>query len=371
MRASRLIVILLALVLATFNAKADGLFRNTFVGVGAGLNAYGELDNLGLQASLSGGKWVYNSFGIRGQFLMLRNANSEHVTSYYALAHADLMWNPVNMIWGFSSRRSWKMAVCPGLGVVHRFPSGEQSIDNDFFATVSLLGEFKLYKSLCFFGEVGTYVFPATYDFNESTTLLPNFSLGLSYRIDSKGNYRRRTRGESKRSYEDWFAQIGLGGNSLQYKGITFSQRFTQVRPAFEMGGGKYFSNIWGARLMFSGIMAATSVDEFFFYNVHADLLFNLSNAIYTRSKRSTAVYPYLGAGINKHVGDGLPFCYAADMGVLTRVRLSKTSDFTIDARYVLSHQRFVSYPGQNRFSVGIPAITLGYVYNIGDGSCR
>ena len=147
--------------------------------------------------------------------------------------------------------------------------------------------------------------------------------------------------------WDNWFVNVG-GGVNLGYDNGDWG-----VGGALNVNAGKWFTPSVGARVGYNGI---TGLDNFFGY-VHADALWNISNAIGGyKETRLWDFVPYLHAGLlydNPIAG----LEWAAGAGLLNLVRLTDRLDLTLDVRGNI-YKRY-SKAGYISAAVGL-AVNLG-----------
>ena len=122
---------------------------------------------------------------------------------------------------------------------------------------------------------------------------------------------------------DNWFISVG-GGLNLFYDNLDWN-----TGAALDVNVGKWITPSVGARAGYNGL---TGVDGLFSY-IHADALWNLSNAIGGyKETRGWDFVPYLHAGLllDKEV-IGREFAMGA--GLLNVIRLSNRVDLTLDFR--------------------------------------
>jgi outer membrane protein OmpA-like peptidoglycan-associated protein len=146
---------------------------------------------------------------------------------------------------------------------------------------------------------------------------------------------------------ENWFAGIGGGLN------IGYDNKVSDLGGALNVYVGKWFTPSIGARVGYNGL---TGLDGRFTY-IHADALFNISNAIGGyKETRLWDFVPYLHAGyLNDDPIAGQE--WAAGAGLLNLIRLSDRLDLTLDVR----GNTFRRY-----YRAGCVSISLGLSINLG-----
>lgn len=321
------------------------------------------------QISLS--KMMQHSWGMRVQYLRNYTSLTDSVDCRLHLAHFDFLWNITNTLLGPTPNRIHNLYGIYGMAVVRRTDSHRGS-DNDFSLIVGLRYECQFNHGFYAFADGQALLLPPDFDEHVRLSLLPALSIGLSYRFID--NPYRFYRGDSQHPSYDWFFAISAGLNSLQYRGIgDFQSRMGLSTPAVELSIGKNFSSYWSGRFQWSGLQIRSDYNASAFFNLHADLMLNLSNLI-VQSHRAPrfSIYGYGGAGSMMRFDTENSFQFALVGGFYNRLIVGYHSDIFVDIKYSLTPPRFahVSY-NQSAYTVGILTLTAGYVFNLGKNSCR
>ena len=189
--------------------------------------------------------------------------------------------------------------------------------------------------------------------------------------------------------WDNWF--ISVGGGGLLYFGDHDRQLgFGEwISPTFDIAVGKWFSPEVGARLMYSGgaIRGATQsgthslgswidskpIDNFWlqnsrfgFFNIHADVLFNLNNIIAGyKEDRIYTISPYIGLGVMRAYKAPVATEFAGTVGLLNSFRVAKGLDINLDVRGALVADRFDGEVGglRGREGEGLLSVALGVTY--------
>ena len=186
--------------------------------------------------------------------------------------------------------------------------------------------------------------------------------------------------------WDNWF--ISVGGGGLLYFGDHDRQLgFGEwISPTFDIAVGKWFSPEVGARLMYSGgaIRGATQsgthslgswidskpIDNFWlknsrfgFFNIHADVLFNLNNIIAGyKEDRIYTISPYIGLGVMRAYKAPVATEFAGTVGLLNSFRVAKGLDINLDFRGALVSDRFDGEFG-GRSGEGLLTASVGVTY--------
>lgn len=194
--------------------------------------------------------------------------------------------------------------------------------------------------------------------------------------------------------WDNWF--ISVGGGGLLYFGDHDRQlQFGEwISPTFDIAVGKWFSPEVGARLMYSGgaIRGATQASQesngvhslgsaiagkpdygywlknsrFGFFNIHADVLFNLNNIIAGyKEDRIYTISPYIGLGVMRAYKAPVATEFAGTVGLLNSFRVAKGLDINLDVRGALVSDRFDGEVGglHGREGEGLLSVAVGVTY--------
>lgn len=187
---------------------------------------------------------------------------------------------------------------------------------------------------------------------------------------------------ETNRFFDNWFIGAGAGAQmffSDHDRQAKFSERLT---PAFEFYVGKAFTPGISLRAAFNGLKVKgltqngshstgevfraadrLTVQEFDYYHLHADVLFNLSNILAGyKEDRTYNFSPYFGLGW-MHTGDApTKSVVSANIGVMNSLALGKALDLTLDVRGSMVDDKFDGEIGK-RTEDGILTAALGLKY--------
>ena len=131
----------------------NGVFDNTFIAIGAGVNSAIEkqfgMGKIGLATDLNIGKWFSPAIGIRagwhGLFDTAKSGKIEKAPFNYF--HGDLLWNISNSIAGYKETRFWSFIpyATTGLLIVGQ-NNGKFSLkgNQEFASGVGLLNQLRL-----------------------------------------------------------------------------------------------------------------------------------------------------------------------------------------------------------------------------------
>ena len=183
---------------------------------------------------------------------------------------------------------------------------------------------------------------------------------------------------------ENWFVNVAAGPQILfsdHDKQSSFGKR---IAPALDIAIGKWFKNGMGVRLMYSGLSAKgatqdgtystgeylghdkgwTYIQKFNFCNVHADVMFNVTQLIKKEKLNEVwACNPYIGVGIAHIYDSPKKNCASFNMGIYNTIRIVDCLDATIDLRSMFVGDGFDGEKG-HRKGEGILSFSLGLAYN-------
>lgn len=186
----------------------------------------------------------------------------------------------------------------------------------------------------------------------------------------------------TNRFWDNWFISIGAGGQ------VYFGQNDAQgsfgkrIAPAFDFSVGKWIVPTIGLRAQVNGFkLKAFTYDANNMYatgspnkdglykqnwnqfNVHGDVLLNLSNWIGGyRPDRFYEAVPYLGFGIMHAYTNGSNNVFTANAGLINKMRLSDAFDLNVEVRGAVFEKKFAGEPGGKRAN-GILTVTAGFSY--------
>lgn len=191
--------------------------------------------------------------------------------------------------------------------------------------------------------------------------------------------------------WNNWF--VSVGGGAQVYFGDHDKQMkfFDRLAPNLDIAVGKWFTPGIGVRLMYSGLSAKGATQswgsegihdtgkpvdgkythaygflnesEFDFYNVHADVMFNMSNLLFGYNEnRIWNCTPYVGLGWMLTWESPRAREVSANIGLLNTFRLSKCLDLNLDIRGTSVNDRFDGEV-DGRKEEGLLSASLGLTY--------
>lgn len=207
--------------------------------------------------------------------------------------------------------------------------------------------------------------------------------------VEEKVEYSTDTyKVETNTFWHNWFITVG-GGTQVYFgdhdRQVDFGKR---LAPALDLAVGKWFTPGIGVRLMYSGLQVKGATQKgalshstgddvpgkggngywlekqkFNMSNVHADVMFNLSNLFCGyNEKRVWNVSPYFGLGW-AHVGEEPKFNdITANFGILNSWRLCDALNLNLDVRGAIVNDEFDGERGGSK-GEGLLTATLGLSY--------
>jgi outer membrane protein OmpA-like peptidoglycan-associated protein len=168
--------------------------------------------------------------------------------------------------------------------------------------------------------------------------------------------------------WSNWF--ISAAGGAQVYFGDsdTYGDFGHRIAPALDISAGKWITPCTGVRLQYSGLKAKGDYDESFnTMNLHADFLWNISNAIGGEKDRFWNLVPFAGMGWAVASGNGTTRDeIAVTIGLLHNWRLTSALDMNIEMKSMLVNNRFALSQSGNKLDA-LGTITVGLTYNFGE----
>lgn len=187
--------------------------------------------------------------------------------------------------------------------------------------------------------------------------------------------------------FDNWFISVGGGIQWMYGEHDDMAAFKNRITPAVDFSLGKWITPSIGVRAQFGGFTmkglttdptakfiegpsddcAGCFEEKFNFFNLHGDLMWNLSNTIGGyRNDRTLEFIPFLGVGYARsHKKDIYPVYKeaSATVGLLNKIRLSQAVDFNVELKALLVNDRF------DGFEIGqgieeLVSATVGFTYN-------
>lgn len=186
----------------------------------------------------------------------------------------------------------------------------------------------------------------------------------------------------TNRFFDNWFITAGGGVQVYMGENDSYGSLGKRLAPALDISLGKWITPAVGVRMQYSGLQAKgwssgqtpysdglvsgnIYKEKFNVMNLHADFLWNISNAISGyRSDRFWDFIPYVGFGwARSWANDDDRNEMAGNIGLLHNLRLSDAFDISIDMRLMVVNQRFDFVSRGSAFE-GMGSVTAGITYN-------
>lgn len=392
-------ILTLLLFVATFassHAQVGSDFGvNMFVSASGGMSLYSnrvEQLQTGFSGNVAVGKWILYPLAMRVDFdfsTVPAERLGHEYSQNFAFADVSFLWDVTST---FLRTRNWRINAYPviGLGLAYRaaVKSGPVSLgtDHDFQTFMGVHVPLRVSSHFDVFAEYRCRFFPEVFDFGGGDVYLHSIVAGVNCRF-TDSPFSRRTQYESRETDQDWFFGIGLGPN---FSSFSFEHVDEGGMYGFtpEVMFGRNYSNFWTIRFELGGLRAhepfdtirGVAGDSYSYSTVHADVMVNLTHALRFRRGVRLNVLPYLGAGLIWRY-DNIMFDMAADAGLMFRYYVGYHSDLYIDLKYQMIPPRigggmategpFGVSMESSIFWVGIPSLTVGYIYNFGHSTTR
>ena len=184
--------------------------------------------------------------------------------------------------------------------------------------------------------------------------------------------------------WDNWFVSAGGGVQVYFGESDTYGDFGKRLAPALDISLGKWLTPSTGVRLQYSGLKAKGwtngllpysdgKADSKGYYkesfntmNLHADFLWNISNAIGGERDRFWNLVPFAGMGWARSSGNGSDKNeIAVTLGLLHNWRLSGALDMNIEMKSMLVNQRFAFTNGSKGLNA-LGSLTVGLTYKFG-----
>lgn len=167
--------------------------------------------------------------------------------------------------------------------------------------------------------------------------------------------------------WDNWY--IGANGGFQVYRGegdpeAKFGDRMT---PAIDFSVGKWVTPAFGVRGVIGGFKLKTVMqddysqfDEWNYYNLHMDLMFNIANAVKYNPKR---IYePIIFAGFGFVDGKEKKVALMNHFGLINKFRVSKLIDLNLEASVSMVTEHWDGKTGHRELD-GLFAVTGGIAF--------
>ncbi len=367
----------------------DGLvYPNTFYGslsVGGYAFAHsGQTSISAPYANLTAGVWLTAPLAFQLSVDAAMGSSASLNNAIFLMAGAEFKWDANSTLFHVYNKnflRPIPFYPLLGLGVMWlNDMNASHPSDNSFQMMLGLQAPFRVSSHLDATLQYKCYFLPQGFDGSFGDNYLHTLGVGLMFR-QADDPFHRRTERYTRDIAEDWFFGLGIGPNYSTFDLFSNpnSGGLNMIGITPEIMFGRNFSNFWSVRFVLGGLIAHEQYDtvreeapDYRFSFLHADLMLNVSNLFSRGRGVNLNVMPYLGAGpIWRY--DNPIFDLAANAGIMLRYYLSRKSDLYLDCRYVIvpPHIGGGTGPSGHFYSVGIPSITFGYIFNFGRNTTR
>ena len=185
---------------------------------------------------------------------------------------------------------------------------------------------------------------------------------------------------ETNKAFDNTFIGIAGGVNTV-VPAFSNTKNWGNIGLAADLNFGKWWTPAIGMRLGVHGIWdnakvsmgVADANEQFGFYYIHGDILWNISNTIGGyKETRFWNFAPYATAGMLDVSSKVNPFTkkaennleYAAGVGLLNLVRLSNRVDLTLDLKALIG--RASAYTASDSRFIFFPSATVGVAFKLG-----
>lgn len=178
----------------------------------------------------------------------------------------------------------------------------------------------------------------------------------------------------------NWFIEVKGGASAFLGSPIGCGDVFDRMKPALQVGIGKWFTPAIGGRVEFQGFEFKNAEFNTMKYQfVHADFLYNVTSGIGQNEAGLSRwdVIPFLGVGMirNSTAAPGKCFCdghvtgnhpFAFSYGVEARYRLNNRMHVVAEVSGITTFKNFDCIGVSNRFGDNILTASAGISVSIG-----
>ena len=385
-----LIALLLCCGLTLKAQDNDGIiFPGTMYG-SIGLGAYDHvMDGVGKfgapAVNLTGGFWVSDPLAIQLSLDAMPGTNHLDHSVFFVFANTEFKWD-INSTFFHIYNKNYLSPVPVyfiygvGMGDCMDFDSASDS-DYTYQMILGIQAPYRISEKTDAILQYKCFILPQRFDGAEKSNVLHTFGIGLLFRQSSEP-FHRRTERYSRSKAEDWFFGLGIGPNFSAFEIFTNPNLggMGMVGVAPEIMFGRNFSNFWTLRVQLGGLTGHEIYDtlhqqagpSYKFSHIHTDVMFNLSSLFWRGRGVSFNIMPYFGGGPVWRY-DNPSFLMAAEGGLFLRQYISSKSDIYLDMRYLMVPPRIGGSRGPSGkfYGVGLPSVTVGYIYNFGHNTTR
>lgn len=333
---------------------------------------------------LTGGCWVGTSLAAQLSVDGVLAPNTAGTNSFFLFVEPEFKWDiNATFFHVYNKNFLYPIPFYPllGLGFSTCNLGDTATVDYAYHVMLGLQVPYRINENLDAIFQYKCYFLRQGFDNSPGDNYMHTFGLGLLY-SQRRDPFHRRTTRSTRSKEEDWFFGVGIGANYSTFD--LFSNPnlggASMIGVAPELMVGRNFSNFWSVRLQLSGLSAHEMYDtvwqeagkSYRFSHLHADLMLNLSSLIWRQRGVRFNIMPYLGAGPVWRY-DNLTFDVGADMGLFLRYYIGAKSDVYLDAKYLMVAPAIGGGrgPSGDFYGVGLPSLTVGYIYNFGQHTIR
>ena len=333
---------------------------------------------------VTGGCWVGNSLAAQFAVDGVLAPNTAGNNTLFLFVGPEFKWD-VNATFFHVYNKNYLYPVpfypLLGLGFSMCNLGDTAAVDYAFHMMLGLQVPYRINERLDAMLQYKCYFLRQGFDKSPGDNYMHTFGIGLLF-SQRRDPFHRRTIFSTREKTEDWFFGVGIGANYSAFDIFTNPNRggTTMIGVAPELMIGRNLSNFWSMRVQLGGLSAHEMYDtvrqeagqSYSFSHIHADLMLNVSNLIWRQRGVKFNLMPYLGAGPVWRY-DNLTFDVGADFGFFLRYYVSHKSDIYFDAKYLMvaPHIGGGRGPSDKFYGVGIPSVTVGYIYNFGHHTTR
>jgi len=367
----------------------DGLiYPNALFGsVNVGGLSYGHNGESSFGApsfGLSGGVWMGSSLAVQLSADGALAPNTAGDNSVFLFASGEVKWDVNSTFFHvYNKNFLWPVPFYPmfGMGISSCNLGDTTDGDQAFHVMLGLQVPYRINNHIDAFLQYKCFFLRQGFDNSPGDNYMHTFGVGLLF-SQLRDPFHRRTLYATRNQFEDWFFGIGIGPNYSAFDLFTNENLggTSMIGVAPELMVGRNFSNIWTLRMQLAGLTGHEAYDtlnqaagqSYRFSLIHADIMFNVSSLIWRQRGVRFNIMPYLGGGPVWRY-DYLKFDIAADVGLFFRYYATVKSDIYLDARYTVVAPSIGGGrgPSGNYYGVGLPSVTVGYIYNFGQHTTR
>ena len=333
---------------------------------------------------LTGGCWVGTSLAAQLSVSGVLAPNTAGNSSFFLFVEPEFKWDiNATFFHVYNKNFLYPIPFYPllGLGFSTCNLGDSATVDYAYHMMLGLQIPYRISDNIDAIFQYKCYFLRQGFDNSPGDNFMHTFGLGLLF-SQRRDPFHRRTIRSTRAKEEDWFFGVGIGANYSVFDLFTNPNLggTSMIGVAPELMIGRNFSNFWSVRVQLGGFSAHEMYDTVFqepgqsyrFSHIHADLMLNLSSLFSQKRGVRFNVMPYIGAGPVWRY-DNLTFDVGADMGLFLRYYVGHKSDIYMDAKYLMVAPAIGGGrgPSGDFYGVGLPSLTVGYIYNFGQHTIR